>query len=236
MKLTVDSLPSHFKPYTFKSFRMDAINFDQSQKLGAKPSIEDCRAIIGELTHGEIDVAQLVPLDIKYLIASLAFHAFPKQAWTLNLNCPYCQHRHSRVLKITDFPPIPSLEEDDPYPLKVDDGTHVFELGYAKAEDVEKFTEQTPARELIRAHLVAVDGKTDEEYMLEALGSVTNFEVIGVMVKAILKYFKTDTYSEQVCPKCNKTYKVPLSAVEVTQYTPFREPEETSRYKINFRL
>ena len=70
MKLTVDSLPSHFKPYTFKSFRMDAINFDQSQKLGAKPSIEDCRAIIGELTHGEIDVAQLVPLDIKYLIAT----------------------------------------------------------------------------------------------------------------------------------------------------------------------
>ena len=55
MKLTVDSLPSHFKPYTFKSFRMDAINFDQSQKLGAKPSTEDCRAIIGELTHGEIE-------------------------------------------------------------------------------------------------------------------------------------------------------------------------------------
>lgn len=234
MKLNITSLPSHFKPYPFKSFRMDAINFDQSQALGSDPSLEDIRKLIGELTGDSIDVKLLVPIDLKYLIASLAFHAFPSQTWTLRLKCPYCQHSHVKVLKFDDFPPIPSFEEGDEYPLTIDDGKHVYALGYASVEDVEKIDENTPPLELIKAHLVSVDGKT--EGMVEALKSIEDFGVVNLMVRAIRKYFQTETYADMQCPKCEKSYKVPLSAVEVTQYTPFRESEEAGKYKTNFRL
>lgn len=234
MKLNITSLPSHFKPYPFKSFRMDAINFDQSQALGSDPSLEDVRKLIGELTHGEIDVKLLVPIDLKYLIASLAFHAFPNQVWTLRLKCPHCGHAHSKPIKASDFPPIPSLEEDDEYPLTIDDGKHVYALGYASVEDVEKINDTTPPIELIKAHLVSVDGKA--EGMVEALKSIEDFGVIGLMQKAIRKYFQTETYADMQCPKCEKTYKVPLSAVEVTQYTPFRDTGASGEYKTNFRL
>ena len=234
MKLNITSLPSHFKPYPFKSFRMDAINFDQSQRLGSDPSLEDIRELVGELTHDSIDKNLLVPIDLEYLIASLAFHAFPNQTWTLRLKCPYCNHAHTKVLKIDDFPPVPSFEEDDEYPLTIDDGKHVYALGYASVEDVKNINDQTPPMELIRAHLVSVDGK--KEGMVEALKSIEDFGVINLMVRAIRKYFQSTTYADMQCPKCEKTYKVPLSAVEVTQFTPFREPEEAGEYKINFRL
>ena len=234
MILNVTSLPSHFKPYPFKSFRMDAINFEQSQRLGSDPSLKDIRELIGELTHDSIDKNLLVPIDLKYLIASLAFHAFPNQVWTLPLKCPYCGHTHSKPIRMSDFPPVPSLEESDEYPLTVDDGKHVFALGYASVEEVEKLDENTPPLDLIKAHLVSVDGKT--EGMVEALKSIEDFGIINLMVKAIRKYFQVETYASMQCPKCEKTYRVPLSAVEVTQYTPFRDTEAAGTYKTNFRL
>lgn len=233
MKLNVTSLPSHFKPYPFKSFRMDAINFKQSQDLGPKPGLEDIRKVIGELTHSEIDVNLLVPIDLKYLIASLAFNAYPKQSWTLNLQCPHCKHAHVKVITMKDFPPIPSFEEDDPYPLTIDDGKHVFSLGYAKADITEKLDDIHPL-DLVKAHIVAVDGKA--EGIDEALASIEDFGVINLMVKAIKKYFQVETYAEMECPECKKKYRVALSAVEVTQYTPFRDSQEVGEYKTNFRL
>ena len=234
MKLNVTSLPSHFKPYPFKSFRMDAINFDQSQELGADPSLEDIRELIGKLCHDSIDVKLLVPIDLKYLIASLAFHAYPTQVWTLRLKCPYCSHVHTKPIKMSDFPPVPSFEESDEYPLTIDDGKHVYALGYASVEDVAKINDDTPPLDLIKAHLVSVDGK--QEGMVEALKSIEDFGVIGLMLKVIRKYFKTETYADMQCPECKKVYRVPLSAVEVTQYTPFRDPEAVGEYKTNFRL
>lgn len=236
MTLNVDTLPSHFKPYPFKSFRMDAINFKQSQELGSKPSLEDIRKLIHELTHDTIDTSLLVPIDLKYLIASLAFHAFPNQTWSLTLSCPYCHKAHTRVISMRDFPPLPTLEESDEYPLKVDDGVHVFELGYASADAIESIDDKTPPLDLIKAHLIAVDGKTDDEYKVAALGAITNFEIPSVMAQAIRKYFPSETYSETECPHCKEKYRVPLSAVEVTQYTPFRESKTTGGYKTNFRL
>lgn len=234
MVLQVTQLPSHFKPYPFKSFRMDAINFKQSQALGSNPSTEDQRKLIAELTHGSIDTSLLVPIDIHYLIATLAFHAFPNQTWTLNLVCPHCEKSQVKSIKMQDFPPIPSLEEEDAYPLTIDDGKHVFALGYAKAEDLEQINKDTSPMDLVRAHLVSVDGKT--EGMVEALESIEDFGVVGLMVKAIRKYFAAETYAEMKCPHCGKSYSVPLSAVEVTQFTPFRDPEEVGEYKTNFRL
>jgi len=235
MKLTVTSLPSHFKPYPFKSFRMDAIDFDQSQELGADPSLEDIRRLVKALTHDEIDTSLLVPIDLKYLIAMLAFHAFPNQTWTLSLKCPHCNDTHTKVLTMKDFPPIPSFEDSDPYPLTIDDGRHVFALGYAKTDFVENIDKVNP-KELIQAHIISVDGSEDPGAISKALGEITDFGVISVMLQAIKKYFQVETYAEMECPKCKEKYRVKLSAVEVTQYTPFRDAEAAGKYKTNFRL
>lgn len=234
MNMQITQLPSHFKPYPFKSFRMDAINFKQSQELGSNPSLEDIRKLIAELTHGQIDTSVLVPIDLRYLIATLAFHAFPNQTWNLSLTCPHCQKSHVKAIHMQDFPAIPSLEEEDVYPLTIDDGKHVYALGYAKAADLESVNKDTSPLDLIRAHLLSVDGKT--EGIVEALESIEDFRVIGLMVKTIRKYFAAETYAEMQCPHCEKSYLVPLSAVEVTQFTPFRDPEEVGEYKTNFRL
>lgn len=234
MILHVQHLPSHFKPYPFKSFKMRAINFKQAMELGAKPSMADIRKLIGELTSGEIDVSLLVPIDLKYLIAMLAFQASPNQVWSLSLKCPHCGDSHVKQLTAKDFPAIPTLEEKDPYPLTIDDGKHVYSLGYAKAEDIEGLTLDADPLAVIKAHILAVDGKT--EGIQEALEGIEDFGVIGTMVETIKKYFQVETYSEMECPACKKTYRVPLSAVEVTQYTPFRDTETAGKYKVNFRL
>ena len=55
-------------------------------------------------------------------------------------------------------------------------------------------------------------------------------------LETIKAYFLDDTSAEFECPKCKKKYSVALSAVEVTQYTPFLDKEASSRYKANFRL
>lgn len=234
MILQVKHLPSHFKPYPFKSFKLHAINFKQAMELGANPSMADIRKLLAELTDGAIDVSLLVPIDMKYLIAMLAFQASPNQAWTLSLKCPHCGDSHTKQITAKDFPDVPGFDENDPYPLTIDDGKHVYSLGYAKAEDIEGMDLSSDPLAVIRAHILAVDGKA--EGIQEALDSIEDFGIIGTMVEAIKKYFQVETYSEMECPACHKTYRVPLSAVEVTQYTPFRDSEAIGKYKVNFRL
>ena len=131
MIIPVNSLPSNFKPYPFKSFKMKAMSLQQAIDLGKEPTLKECAQLIQALAGDEIDASILVPVDVKYLIAMLAFHAYPKQKWELELTCPHCKKKHKRAISMSDFPPVPSLAADDPYPLTIDDGKHVWELGYA---------------------------------------------------------------------------------------------------------
>lgn len=235
MIIPVTKLPSNFKPYSFKSFKMKAINAQQAIDLGTNPSLTDIRKLIQTLVDDEIDASVLVPIDIKYLLAMLAFHAYPQQTWTLNLTCPECGHNHKKVIRIEDFPPVPSLEDNDPYPLTIDDGKHVYELGYATVDALEAIDTNNAANiDVIAAHIISIDG--DKENIKEKLLGIEDFGILGLMYQAILKFFQVETYAEFQCPKCGKPYKVAMSAVEVTQYTPFLDKETTSRYKTNFRI
>ena len=249
MIIPVNKLPSGFKPYPFKSFKMKAISLQQAIDLGSHPTLKDLTGLIQGLVGDEIDANLLVPIDVKYLLAMLAFHAFPKQSWTLNLVCPHCQTEHKRAVTMKDFPPVPSLTEKDPYPLTIDDGTHVWEIGYApvtamdaltatdkivKDTETGEFTYTGEYLDLVEPYILAVDGS--KEGIRQKLLELEDFTILNLMVEAIKKYFTVDTYSEMVCPKCSKKYKVPLSAVEVTQYTPFLDKATVGKYKTNFRL
>ena len=154
MLIPVNMLPSNFKPYPFKSFKMKALTVKQALDLGKSPSLEDLTKLIQTLTDDEIDASLLVPIDLKYLVAMLAFHAYPKQSWTLTLTCPHCKDVHTKTITIKDFPPVPSLEDKDPYPLTIDDGTHIYELGYAPASKLEMLGKDgdTDYLKLIAAH------------------------------------------------------------------------------------
>lgn len=230
--IPITSLPSHFKPYTFKHFRMKGITIAQALELGDKPSIMDCRNLLCKLIE-DADAACLVPIDVQFLIATLAFNAYPNQSWSLQLTCPHCRHTHTITVKASDFPDIPSFEESDPYPLTVDDGTHVYELGYAPCELYDTLDIDKPL-DYIAAHVLTVDGSPDN--VPEKIREITNFAALSTMAQAIAKYFVGDTYTVRECPKCNKNFRVALSAVEVTQYTPFLDKEASSQCKINFRL
>lgn len=249
MIIPVNKLPSNFKPYPFKSFKLKAISLQQALDLGSSPALSEVVKLLQELTNNEIDASLLVPVDVKYLLAMLAFHAFPKQSWKLNLVCPHCKHEHTKAVTMKDFPPVPSLSDDDPYPLIIDDGTHTWEIGYASITKMESLTDKSKITkdsdtgefiysgeylDIVEPYILSVDGK--KEGIREALLSIEDFGILGLMVEAIKKYFVEDTYSEFACPSCKKKYKVPLSAVEVTQYTPFLDKATLGRYKTNFRL
>lgn len=245
MIIPVNKLPSGFKPYEFKSFKMKAITLQQALDLGSKPSLQDIVKLIQVLVNDEIDASKLVPIDIKYLIAMLSFHAFPKQTWTLDLVCPHCDNKHKQTVAMKDFPPVPSLGEDDSYPLTIDDGVHTYSLGYPSMEDMDnllgKLGDNLEDMESIVAYLdvvtpfvLSIDGSS--EGIREKLLGIEDFGVLSLMVNAIKKYFADETYGEFVCPVCNEKYKVPLSAVEVTQYTPFLDQATVGKYKVNFRL
>ena len=91
MIIPVTSLPSNFKPYKFKSFKMKAMSLQQAIDLGKDPSLQEVVKLLQVLVGDEIDASLLVPVDVKYLVAMLAFHAYPKQKWELNLTCPHCK-------------------------------------------------------------------------------------------------------------------------------------------------
>ena len=254
MIINVTKLPSNFKPYPFKSFKMKAMSLQQAIDLGKAPKLADIVKLYKQLVDDEIDVDLLVPVDVKFLLSMLAFHAYPKQTWTLDLTCPHCKDQHKRTVTMADFPPVPSLTDDDPYPLTIDDGVHVWELGYptiaamdelldkmsvsGKTEDDLKqmLEEMDPARavDMVVPYILSVDGSKDG--IREKVLGIEDFGIIELMLETILAYFTEATYSEFPCPKCKKTYRVPLSAVEVAQFTPFHNKTAISKYKVNFRL
>lgn len=248
MIIPVNSLPSNFKPYPFKSFKMKAMSLQQAIDLGKEPTLKECAQLIQALAGDEIDASILVPVDVKYLIAMLAFHAYPKQKWELELTCPHCKKKHKRAISMSDFPPVPSLAADDPYPLTIDDGKHVWELGYAPIDAFDEMvsklglTKETnlddlePAKfiDLVAPYVLSVDGK--KENIREAILGIEDFSILNLMLEAIKTYFVDDTSAEFECPECKKKYSVALSAVEVTQYTPFLDKTAVSKYKTNFRL
>lgn len=249
MVITVNKLPSNFKPYPFKSFKIKAISLQQALDLGKDPALSDVVKLLQELTNNEIDASLLVPIDVKYLLSMLAFHAFPNQSWKLNLVCPHCKHEHAKAVTMKDFPPIACLSDEDPYPLTIDDGTHKWEIGYATITKMEMLTDKSKLTkdsetgdiiysgeylDIVEPYILSVDGSA--EGIRDALLGITDFGVLALILEAIKKYFVEDTYGEFPCPKCKKKYRVPLSAVEVTQYTPFLDKTAVSRYKTNFRL
>lgn len=246
MIIPVNALPSNFKPYKFKSFKMRAMNLQQAIDLGKNPPLVEVAKLIQVLVDDEIDASKLAPVDVKYLLAMLAFHAYPKQTWTLDLTCPHCEDKHKRTITMKDFPPVPSLTDEDPYPLTIDNGR--WELGYPTLEAWDdmisklNLTQNTtlddfdPAKfvDIIAPYVLRVDGSS--EGIREKILAIDDFCLLNLMLEAIKRYFLDDTQAEFECPKCKKKYSVALSAVEVTQYTPFLDKEATSRYKTNFRL
>ena len=248
MIIPVNKLPSNFKPYPFKSFKLKAMNLQQAIDLGKNPSLVDVRNLIQKLVDDEIDAKLLVPVDVKYLLAMLSFHAYPKMSWTLDLECPHCKDKHKRAITMKDFPPVPSLSDADPYPLMIDDGTHVWKLGYCSVEAWDEMVSKlkihkdtaiedlNPALyiDIIAPYVLSVDDST--ENVREKLLNIEDFNVLNLMLEAIKAYFLDDTEAEFECPKCKEKYSVALSAVEVTQYTPFLDKKAAGRYKINFRL
>ena len=96
--------------------------------------------------------------------------------------------------------------------------------------------EMDPARavDLVVPYILSVDGSKDD--IREKVLGIEDFGIIELMLETILAYFTEATYSEFPCPKCKKTYRVPLSAVEVAQFTPFHNKTAISKYKVNFRL
>ena len=246
MIIPVNALPSNFKPYKFKSFKMRAMNLQQAIDLGKNPPLVEVAKLIQVLVDDEIDASKLAPVDVKYLLAMLAFHAYPKQTWTLDLTCPHCDDKHKRTITMKDFPPVPSLTDEDPYPLTIDNGK--WELGYPTLEAWDdmvsklNLTQNTtlddfdPAKfvDIIAPYVLRVDGSS--EGIREKILAIDDFCLLNLMLEAIKRYFLDDTQAEFECPKCKKKYSVALSAVEVTQYTPFLDKATLGRYKTNFRL
>lgn len=238
--IPINELPTGFKPYPFKSFRMKALTIDQAMKLGSKPTDRDVRNLMAELTD-QIDTTLLVPKDLRFLVAVLAFNTEKDRSWRVDVTCPHCGDKETLGLTRKDFPPVTVLSKDAPYPLTIFDGAHTWTLGFATVESMERFAQRDPdhknVKEIVAQYVQKVDEETDPDKITKALGSITDFSLIALMLKAAEKYFAiTDTYKNCVCPKCQKTYRVPLSALEVTQYTPFLDPEALGQYQTNFRL
>lgn len=247
MIIPVDKLPSNFKPYPYKSFKMRAISVQESIDLGTHPKFVDIGELIQKLSDNTIDGSKLAPCDAKFLLSMLSFHAYPKQSWLLDLKCPHCKHSHKRSVTIKDFPAVPTFEDSDPYPLMIDDGTHKWELGYASLADTDVMVEalrkaqeegtavDKRSIDFLIPYIKKVDGS--EEGIRDKLLGLEDFGVLDLMFRAVEHYFVDDnTYSEFKCPKCGKMYSVKMSAVEVAQFVPFPDEEAASRYKINFRL
>ncbi|MCF0203885.1 MAG: hypothetical protein HUK12_01030 [Muribaculaceae bacterium] len=238
--IPINELPTGFRPYPFKRFKLKALTINQALKLGSRPTDREIRDLMGELTD-EIDTSLLVPKDLRFLIAVLAFNTEKDRSWRVDVTCPYCNDKRTMGLTRHDFPPVTVLEKDAPYPLTIADETHTYTLGFATVESMEKFTERDPKGENLIAsiaqYVTKIDEETDPDKIYEILGSITDFALIALMLKTVSKYFAiTDTYKQVECPKCKKTYRVPLSALEVTQYVPFLDTEALGQYKTNFRL
>ena len=238
--IPIKELPTGFRPYPFKSFRMRALTINQAMKLGSRPTDRDIRDLIGELTD-EIDATLLVPKDLRFLIAVLAFNTEKDRSWRLDVTCPYCGDKRTLGLTRNDFPPVTVLDKDAPYPLTIFDGVHTWTLGFATVEAMERYEQRDPEHkdivETIAQYILKVDEETDPDKIVQLLGEVTEFSLITLMLKTVEKYFSIkDTYKEYECPKCKKTYRVPLSALEVTQYVPFLDEKALGQYQTNFRL
>lgn len=238
--IPINELPTGFRPYPFKRFKLKALTINQALKLGSRPTDREIRDLMGELTD-EIDTSLLVPKDLRFLIAVLAFNTEKDRSWRVDVTCPYCNDKRTMGLTRHDFPPVTVLEKDAPYPLTIAAETHTYTLGFATVESMEKFKERDPKGENLIANIAQyvtkIDEETDPDKIYEILGSITDFSLIALMLKTVSKYFAiTDTYKQVACPKCKKTYRVPLSALEVTQYVPFLDTEALGQYKTNFRL
>lgn len=240
--IPINELPTGFKPYPFKRFKLRALTINQALKLGSRPTDREIRDLIGELTD-EIDATLLVPKDLRFLIAVLAFNTEKDRSWNVTVACPYCKEKRTLGLTRHDFPPITVLDKDAPYPLTISDGTHIYTLGFATVESMERFKARDPSGdnliESIAQYVQKVDEETDPDKIVELLGDITDFTLVSLMAKTVAQYFAiTDTYKSVECinPECKKTYRVPLSALEVTQYVPFLDPEAVGKYEINFRL
>lgn len=238
--IPIKELPTGFRPYPFKSFRMRALTINQAMKLGSRPTDRDIRDLIGELTD-EIDATLLVPKDLRFLIAVLAFNTEKDRSWRLDVTCPYCGDKRTLGLTRNDFPPVTVLDKEAPYPLTIFDGVHTWTLGFATVESMERYEQRDPEHkdivETIAQYILKVDEEKDPDKIVQLLGEVTEFSLITLMLKTVEKYFSIkDTYKEYECPKCKKTYRVPLSALEVTQYVPFLDEKALGQYQTNFRL
>ena len=238
--IPIRELPSGFKPYPFKSFKIKAMTINQALKLGSRPTDRDIRDLMGELTD-EIDTKLLVPKDLRFLIAVLAFNTEKNRSWHIDVTCPYCKDKRTMGLTRNDFPPIGVLDKDAPYPLTISDGVHIYELGFATVESMEKYEERDPKHSNIIAsiaqYVTKIDEETDPDKIFEMLGDITDFSLVTLLLKTVVHYFAiADTYKECVCQNCKKVYRVPLSALEVTQYVPFLDSETLSQYKTNFRV
>ena len=238
--IPITELPTGFHPYPFKRFRMRALTINEAMKLGSKPTDREIRELIGNLTD-EIDANLLVPKDLRFLVAVLAFNTEKDRSWRVNVTCPYCKDQRTIGLTRNDFPPVTVLDKDAPYPLTIFDGVHTWTLGFATVESMERYEQRDPAHknvvETIAQYVLKVDEETDPDKIVQLLGETTEFSLITLMLKTAEKYFSIkDTYKEYPCPKCKKIYRVPLSALEVTQYVPFLDPEAFGKYQTNFRL
>ena len=55
MLIPVTKLPSNFKPYKFKSFKIRAINLQDAVDLGANPKLSEIQDLIQKLVDGDIN-------------------------------------------------------------------------------------------------------------------------------------------------------------------------------------
>lgn len=238
--IPINELPTGFRPYPFKHFRLRALTINDAMKLGSRPTDREIRDLIGKLTD-EIDAQVLVPLDLRFLVAVLAFNTEKDRSWRVDVKCPYCGDQRTLGLTRVDFPPVTVLDKSAPYPLTIFDGVHTWTLGFATVESMERHAERDPENknvvETIAQYVLKVDEETDPDKITQTLGEITEFSLVALMLKTVEKYFSIkDTYKEHVCPKCKKKYRVPLSALEVTQYVPFLDPEALGKYQTNFGL
>ena len=63
--IPINALPTGFKPYPVKSFRMKALTIDQAMKLGSTPTDRNIRDMMAELTD-EINRTMLVSKAIHF--------------------------------------------------------------------------------------------------------------------------------------------------------------------------
>lgn len=238
--IPINALPTGFHPYPFKSFRMKALTINQAMELGSHPTDREIRELMGKLTD-EIDTNLLVPKDLRFLIAVLAFNTEKDRSWRVDVKCPHCGNKETLGLTRKDFPPVTVLDRSAQYPLTIFDGVHTWSLGFATVESMERFEERDPEHksytEIIAQYVLKVDEDSDPDHIIQLLGEITDFSLIALMLQTVNKYFRiTDTYKECICPACKKPYRIALSALEVTHYVPFLDTEALSQYKTNFRL